>query len=100
MNALDPSHIDPRSTLAERLVWWKPAADALAHEDRLLAQVMTFGTWDDIAEARRFWPEARFREALHRSPSGVFDPRSWFYWHIMLDLLPVPPLPQRKLPEN
>ncbi|MEP6821489.1 MAG: hypothetical protein ABI946_03985 [Chthoniobacterales bacterium] len=86
--------------LAERLIWWKSPTDAVAFEDRLLAQVMTFGTWDDIMEARCFWPESRFREALQGAPAGVFDPRSWAYWHVVLDLLPVPPLPQRNLPEN
>ena len=87
------------SDLARRLVWWKTPGTALADRNRFLAQVMTYGTWADIQEARRTWPEEAFREALKNSPPGVFDPRSWTYWHHILELLPVPPLPKREFPE-
>ena len=40
------------------------------------------------------------REALAQAPPGVFDARSWSYWHLMLDPSPAPPLPQRKLPTD
>ncbi len=98
MMALEPSETQRIFALASRVFWWKTPQDALSDENRFLAQVMVFGTWHDIEEARRFWPQARFREALRQAPAGVFDPRSWSYWHYLLDLLPVPPLPKRKLP--
>jgi hypothetical protein len=82
--------------LARRLFWWKQPEAALADRDRFLAQVMTYGTWQDILEARRHFGEAVFREALRHAPAGVFDARSWSYWHHTLNLLPVPPLPRRK----
>jgi hypothetical protein len=85
--------------LARRLFWWKTPEEALVNRYRFLAQVMSLGTWNDIEEARRFWPEAVFRDALLQAPAGVFDPKSWSYWHHVLELLPVPPLPIRKLPE-
>ena len=88
------------SSLATRLIWWKKPADALVDRRRFLAQVMTLGTWNDISEAKHFWTEENFREALREAPPGVFDVRSWTYWHHRLDLLPVPPLPTRKLPES
>jgi hypothetical protein len=81
--------------LAQRLFWWKPPENALTDRDRFLAQVMTYGTWEDIREARAHFDEAAFRDALRRAPPGVFDARSWTYWHHALDLLPVPPLPRR-----
>jgi hypothetical protein len=87
------------SDLARRLVWWKTPEAALADRNRFLAQVMTYGTWTDIQETTRTWSEAAFREALRHAPPGVFDPRSWSYWHHVLDLLPVPPLPKRELRE-
>jgi hypothetical protein len=97
------------SSLARRLFWWKAPEEALADRHRFLAQVMTFGTWRDIEEARRHWPAKAFRDALEHAPPGVFDARSWNYWHYVLDLLPatpepgeggpVPPLPARRLPE-
>ncbi len=88
------------SALARRLIWWKTPAEALASRNRFLAQVMTLGTWNDLQEAKRFWPEADFRETLREAPAGVFDVRSWTYWHHIFDLLPVPPLPTRKLPQS
>lgn len=87
-----------RLALARRMIWWKTPGDALVDRDRLLAQVMKLGTWDDIVEARSFWPKAAFREALQHAPPGLFDARSWSYWHQMLDQTPVPPLPRRVLP--
>jgi hypothetical protein len=81
--------------LARRLFWWKTPEEALADRDRFLAQVMTYGTWRDIAEARAHWGDKAFREALRHAPPGVFDERSWRYWHYALDLLPIPPRPRR-----
>jgi hypothetical protein len=85
-------------SLARRLFWWKAPEEALADKNRFLAQLMTFGTWRDIEEARRHWPNAVFVQALRHAPPGVFDARSWTYWHYVLDLLPIPPLPARELP--
>ena len=85
--------------LARRLFWWKAPEEALANHDRFLAQVMTYGTWQDIVEARTHFGDAAFRQALRHAPPGVFDARSWTYWHHTLDLLPVPPRPRRNFPD-
>jgi hypothetical protein len=37
------------------------------------------------------------RYALDHAPAGVFDPRSWSYWNLILGRYPAPPLPERKL---
>jgi hypothetical protein len=89
-----------RARLARRLFWWKPPREALADPNRFLAQVMTYGTWEDIVEARRYWDHAAWREALAHAPPGVFDRRSWVYWHHALGMLPIPPLPARTLPDG
>ncbi len=86
--------------LARRLFWWKQTEDALADHNRFLAQLMTYGTWRDILEARRHFGETAFRETLQQAPPGVFDVRSWTYWHHALHLLPVPPLPVRKFADG
>ena len=83
------------ATLARRLFWWKTPDEALADPRRFLAQVMTYGTWRDIVEARAHWEEGAFRDALQSAPPGVFDQRSWTYWHYALDLLPIPRRPRR-----
>jgi len=38
------------AALARRLIWWKPPAEALRQPERLLAQVMKLGTWEDITD--------------------------------------------------
>jgi hypothetical protein len=83
--------------VASRLFWWKPPEEALADQNRFLAQVMTYGTIEDLAVSRRHFPESAFREVLANPPAGVFDPRSWSYWHVLFELEPPVELPKRKL---
>jgi hypothetical protein len=85
--------------LARRLIWWKRPEEALCWPDRLIAQVMTLGTWDDIQTARSEWGDEGFRRVLQSPPPGVFDPRSWNYWHVVFGLAPVPPMPVRHIPD-
>lgn len=84
--------------LARRMIWWKEPEEALRYPARLLAQVMSLGTWDDVQLARRLWTREEFVAVLKAAPPGVFDHRSWAYWHRVLKVEPLPPLPQRQLP--
>ena len=84
--------------VASRLFWWKPPSEALAFPNRFLAQVMTYGTIEDLAVVRRHFPDSAFREVLADPPAGVFDPRSWTYWHVRFGLEAPPELPKRQLP--
>ncbi len=38
------------------------------------------------------------RDALRNAWPGIFDPRSWSYWHTVLGMLPVPPMRVRQFP--
>ena len=82
------------------LLWWVSPEEAWAQPLRLLQQVMAIGLPVHVAEARRLWSQDEFRAALRAAPPGVFDPRSWAYWHTVLGMLPTPPLPQRQLPSS
>lgn len=84
-------------TVAQRLFWWKSPAEALVDQRRFAAQVMTFGNWEDVQITRRELGDECLRETLRRPPPGVFDERSWVYWHVVFDIAPVPPLPLRSL---
>ena len=42
--------------VAKRLFWWKSPAEALADQRRFLAQVMTYGTVEDLSATLRHWP--------------------------------------------
>ena len=82
--------------VARRLVWWKEPADALRHPRHFVAQAMTFGTWQDVQITRAALGFDLFRRVLEDPPSGVFDEASWTYWHNVLGVRPVPPLPRRR----
>lgn len=83
--------------VAARLFWWKAPEEALADERRFLAQAMTFGSWDDMQVVSSTYGEDALRAVLADAPPGVFDRRSWAYWHARLGLTPTPPLPRRRL---
>ena len=89
---------DQLASIARRVCWWQSAEATLENTQRFLCQVMVFGTWDDACFALGHYGEAAFREALRSAPPGLFDNRSWHYWHHRLHLLPVPPRPQRAIP--
>jgi hypothetical protein len=54
------------------------------------------GNWAEVETVGRILGRDHFRRVLLEAPPGVFDIRSWHYWHLVFDL-PVPPLPERKL---
>ena len=56
---------------------------------------MTLGTWDEVLAVRRELGDELLKSALRDAPAGVFDARSWNYWHLVFDMTPVPPLPKR-----
>lgn len=85
--------------VAKRLFWWQSPSEALADPIRFLAQVMTYGMIEDVLTAKRHFSDDTFREVLANPPAGVFDPRSWSYWHLVFGISPAPPLPRRQIPD-
>jgi hypothetical protein len=86
--------------VAPNVIWFEPPERALADPIRFLAYLMTYGTIEDIAVVRRYLGLDDFREALEQAPPGIIDARSWAYWNIMTGRCPVPPLPQRRIPDS
>ena len=82
--------------IAAKLLWWQEPSLSLARPARFLMQVMTLGTWRDVQLVGETFGWESFREALVHAEPGVFDPRSWTYWHGRFGL-PVPVLPRRFL---
>ena len=85
-------------SIAERVIWWQPADRTLKRPLRFVAQVMAIGSFDEIERVRARYGERAFGRALADAPAGVFDARSWQYWHLVLGRAPVPPLPTRRFP--
>jgi hypothetical protein len=83
-------------SVAERVVWFKQPAEALADPVHFLAHVMTYGTVEDLRALRQVAGPDEFREVLDNAPPGVFDARSWAYWNLKCGRQPAPPLPVRQ----
>lgn len=84
--------------IAKRVFWWGDPEEWLDDVIRFAAQVMTFGDWDDTVIVHRILGDELLRKVLQSPPPGVFDLKSWTYWHRHYNL-PVPPLPERKIPD-
>ena len=94
---------DPPADLlrvAKRMVWFKTPEEALADPFLFLSYAMTYGTVDDLRVARAHFTDDELRQALRAGIPGVFDARSWAYWHAVLGIRPTPSLPTRKLPDT
>jgi len=81
--------------LAQRYVWWQSVAWSYAHPNVFLSNVMNLGCWDDIQALRKLVGDEVLKETLRHAQAGVFSYRSWDYWHVKFDMLPIPPLPTR-----
>ncbi len=85
--------------MAARLIWWQPAEHSLHHPDRVIAQVLELGTFEDGQRLRQVLGDGRLAQVLQRAEPGWFSPRSWNYWHQKLGLAhagSIPPLPRRQ----
>lgn len=95
MRVMLPLNDDTRE-LARRLVWFETADQALADPVRFLAYAFRYARSGDMALLRTWLSDEQLRHALRHAPPGIIDPRSWAYWHVMLDL-DIAPMPQRRL---
>ena len=94
-----PPHYPPELlAVARRVVWFKPPAVTLADDVFFLNYLMTYGTVEDLMVARQRYDDDDLRGALRNALPGIFDARSWAYWHAHLDMGPAPPRPVREFP--
>lgn len=89
---------DELTTVAQHVIWFEPPEKALADPIRFVTYAMTYGTHQDMKVVRLYLSDDNLREALTYAPPGIFDPRSWAYWHLKLGQYPPPPLPSRRFP--
>ena len=82
--------------IASRVVWWDTPEQAVSRLDDFLCRVMTFGDLDDVNLIEARYGVERLRAAIQYAPAGVFDVRSWHYWHHRLGLGEAGPLPTRQ----
>ena len=90
-----PPHSPELLAVAKRIVWFKPPAVTLADDVFFLNHLMVYCTPEDLTVASQRYDEDDFRAALRQALPGVFDARSWAYWHARLGMEPAPPRPVR-----
>jgi hypothetical protein len=91
---------DILKALAAKYIWWKSPEEALKFPDRIIAQVMDIGDYDDVQSLCAHVGEDRLRHVLRGAEAGLFSPKSWTYWHYRLGMCEagkVPGLPQRRV---
>lgn len=93
----EPTYHPPELlAVAKRVVWFKPPAATLADDGFFLNFLMVYGTAEDLTVARQRYDDDDFRRALRNALPGIFDARSWAYWHARLGLGPAPARPVRE----
>lgn len=87
--------------MAEKYVWWKTPQETLEDKRHFLAQIMTFATFEDCFRLFKYYGEEAFIDAIVNPSVGVFNEKSWHFWHYRLNLVndgkDIPPLPKRDL---
>lgn len=81
--------------VAARVIWWKTPADALQHPEHLIAHAMAHGLLEDILILQKKFGLGAFQEILNNPPAGIFDQKSWVFWHLRFKQ-PLTPLPTRR----
>ena len=84
--------------LARKYVWWQSPEETLADARLLVAQLMTVGTAEDVRWLLSVASSEDLRCVLRDPPVGIFNARSWSFWHVRLGFDTVPYLPVRRLP--
>jgi hypothetical protein len=91
------SHAPMLAELAARYIWWRE--DRAPSDERIVAQVMNLGTYDDIRRLEEaFGPEDLRAVMLHAQPGWIGE-RSWEFWRGRLQFagaMPIPETPPRR----
>ncbi|MEX2443602.1 MAG: hypothetical protein WD492_08355 [Alkalispirochaeta sp.] len=85
---------------AKKYVWWQQPEEAVIHPERVLAATMNSGSLQDYQALYRILGAEPLVSVLRMQVPGWFSPKSWSFWHRVLDLVPpseaVPPPPTRE----
>ena len=83
--------------LAAKYVWWtSPETTVSEGIDRLVANVMEIGTWDDAACLLEMVGVEVFLKILTAPPAGVISDKSLAFWHYRLGGKGQPPRSRRR----
>jgi len=95
-----PFQRDLLRAFAARYIWWQTPEESLDFPERILAQVMTLGTYEDLGQLVRGFSPDDLRSVIYHAEPGWFNGRAWAFWHVRLGLVAFgtnpPPLPIRR----
>jgi hypothetical protein len=63
-----------------KYLWWKPPGGQSHSDDRIIAQTMNLGTYDDILLLEQTVGKAKLVEIMLRAEAGWLSDRSWEFW--------------------
>jgi hypothetical protein len=66
--------------LGRKYLWWKPASGLPHSENRIIAQAMNLGTYDDILLLEQTVGPMRLVEIMRHAEPGWINDRSWEFW--------------------
>ena len=81
-NGLRSVRGDHAAALASKYVWWQPPPQTLAAPALLVAQIMTLGVLEDVQWLLGRVSRDALRRILRDPPVGIFNERSWRFWHL------------------
>jgi hypothetical protein len=75
-----------------RYIWWRD--ENPPSEDRIIAQVMNMGTWEDIRRLEGACDASELHGLMLRAQPGWLSGRSWNLWRARLQAAGVGPIPE------
>ncbi len=80
-------------------IWWQSPEVSLNYPERLIAQVMDLGDWNDECQLMDTFGDDILRSVLSQAEAGWFRPKSWAFWNYRLRIVSFdsepPNLPRR-----
>ena len=67
-------------------IWWKSLSEAMQYPERIIAQVMNIGDYDDVQLLVKSIGEESLIKVLRTAEIGQFNEKSWYYWHYRIGL--------------
>ena len=76
----DDVSTDVIAAFGRKYLWWEPVGGTPFSEDRIIAQTMNLGTYDDILLLEQTVSKARLVEIMMNAEPGWLNDRSWGFW--------------------
>ena len=80
--------------LGRRYLWWQSVDGLPFSEDRVVAQIMNLGTYDDILQLEAALGQAHLVGVMLHAEPGWFSDRSWEFWRGRLSFATGAALPE------